>query len=158
MTQLEAPARRRLSITLRELFLVILIAALGLTILIQRTRQPGSIDHSFRSLLHIDHAVKYRYWHQHGDRGSGTGKIGSGTEWQNANGIDFFETFIVVHQSNGGRLIPRDGLTYFDWMPRDDSSTAPSTAHASQRHGEQSHALEPAAGSVSNGESSPPAQ
>lgn len=126
MTEPETPARRKFSITLRELFLVILIAALGLALVMQRTQRVESNAAASRSLLHVNGLVKYRYWHQRGDRGSGSGLRGSGSEWQLADGIDFFETFIIVHRSDGGRLISREGLTYFDWMPRDDSAAIPS--------------------------------
>lgn len=132
MTELESPARRKLSITLRELFLVTLIAALGISLLLQRMQKSESQPAPSRSLLHVPGPVKYRFWHQRGERGSGTGTIGSGNEWQNADGISFFETFIVVFRSDGGRLIPREGMTYFDWIPRDDSSasqSAPSGSH-----------------------------
>lgn len=123
----QANSPRRFSITVRELFLVILIVAMAL-MLVQRNSSNIPSDASSRSLFRIDYPVKYRHWHQHGDRGSGTGIIGSGTEWQYANGIDFFETFIVVRRSDGGQLVPREGLTYFDWVPRDDDAAATSTA------------------------------
>lgn len=126
MTELESPTRRKLSISLRELFLVILIVAIGLAFFVQQLRESRSKAAPSQSLFHVQGPVKYRHWHQRGDRGSGTGVLGSGNEWQNADGIDFFETFIVVYRSDGGRLIPREGMTYFDWIPRDGAPASPS--------------------------------
>lgn len=126
--------RRSLSFSLRELLLLFVIASLAL---IYFVRPSLSSKASSNAPFSIDSPIEYRYWHQLGPNGSGTGQIGSGDEWKPAKGIEVFENFIILHlQGDVDRMIEREGLQWFDWRKVGSSSqngnavrAAPSSTH-----------------------------
>ena len=109
----ERSRRWPLSFTLRELLLLIVVASLAILYFIRPA--PSWISNS-NAPFSINSPIEYRYWHQQGPNGSGTGQIGSGNEWRPAKGIEVFENFIILHLDNGvDRMIEREGLQWFDW-------------------------------------------
>ena len=105
-----SPPRRKFSISVRELLMVIAIVALLLTIFFQ---QPGTkpIPNSPNALYSIDQPVRFRFWHQRADRGAG---VIDG--WSSADGLSFYDDYIIAHHQDGGQLIPREHLTHFSWV------------------------------------------
>lgn len=121
--------RRWHSLTLRELCLVVLCVSIGLGWWTQVSTVRGRPALN-RSLHHVGQPVRYRYWHQRGNQGSGSGTLGSGSEWKTATRLDFFENYILVHEPDHSRMIPLKDLTYFDWMLAPNPSPATPTPTA----------------------------
>ena len=112
---LSQPPRSIISLTLREVLLLVVIIGLALAFVRWSDTPPPATS---RSLYSSTQPIEYRYWHQRGPSGSGSGSLGSGNEWLSAKKIDVFETFVLVHQDNGLiRRIETDSLVYFDWRP-----------------------------------------
>ncbi|MDP1563311.1 MAG: hypothetical protein Q8M16_18170 [Pirellulaceae bacterium] len=116
----EKASRRFVSFTLRELLLLAVIAAL----IILYISRPSSVWKTDSKALYSVHSpIEYRYWHQRGPNGSGTGQIGSGSEWQPAIGIEVFDQFVILYLDNGvDRMVEREGLRWFDWRRVDSSN------------------------------------
>lgn len=105
--------RQVISFTLRELLLLVVIASLAMMYF---NRPFNDLKTHSKALFSLHVPIEYRYWHQRGPNGSGTGQIGSGNEWQPAIGIDVFENFVILHLENGiDRMVEREGLQWFDW-------------------------------------------
>jgi len=68
----------------------------------------------------VEQPLFYRYWRQVGPNGGGTGQIGSGSEWREANQIEIFDEIIISSVWDGvSQLLQREGLSCFDWQPLD---------------------------------------
>jgi len=123
----------RFSFSLRELLMLILIASLVCYYFVRPSNQD---NRNPNALFSLSSPIEYRYWHQIGPKGSGTGQIGSGSEWQSANGIEVFENFIILYSDNGFyRMVEREGLQWFDWRKTDGTGSkrmAAGPIHGSQ--------------------------
>jgi hypothetical protein len=109
------PARSRpfLSLSIRELLLLVVVAALATMYFLPRVEKPQT---NSKALYQIQEPIEYRYWHQRGNTGTGTGPIGSGSEWLPADGIEVFDHFVILHRKGGiDRMVEQAGLRWFDW-------------------------------------------
>jgi hypothetical protein len=114
--------KNQLSFSIRELLLLVVIAALVIMYFLPRDR-TSTINPS--APFQISSPIEYRYWHQRGASGSGTGQIGSGNEWRPAIGIEVFDNFVILHLEDGvDRMIEREGLQWFDWRRVEESGNA----------------------------------
>lgn len=119
--------RSALSLNLREIFLLITIFGLVLAYFVNRSYTAPRIVNSKASYSEQG-PLLYRYWHQDGDKGSGTGQIGSGDEWKPAIGIDLFDDFIILHQENGMHIVvQRENLKWFHWRSTDKAGVTPNS-------------------------------
>ena len=125
--------RSMVSLSIRELLLITAIVALILWFVIFKKTDTTQRNKNSKALVSEVGPIEFRYWRQIGSNGSGSGLRGSGNEWRNAEGVDIFEDFIVIHHDNGlQEMMQREGLEYFDWRPRKQSSqkgAAPSSGH-----------------------------
>ncbi len=106
-----APAttrRKFFSITIRETLLILAIVALVFSIVF---RSRSSIIGGSKALMTVDQPLRVKYWHQRGNKGSGS------SSWRNAEGLSFFENYVIVHYAEGGEMIFIDDLTDFRWLP-----------------------------------------
>lgn len=98
---------------LREVLLLFVIAALASIYFVRQSRNASG---NSRAPFSLSAPIEYRYWHQHGSAGTGTGQIGSGDEWKPAQGIEVFKNFIILHLDDGlDRMVEREDLRWFDW-------------------------------------------
>ncbi len=118
--------RSALSLNLREIFLLITIIALILGYFVNRTYQAQNHVVS-KALFTQEGPIRYRFWHQYGPEGSGTGAIGSGNEWKNAEKLEFFENFVIIYEEDGWhRMVERADLRWFDWQSIDPPASSAS--------------------------------
>ena len=121
------------SLSVRELLLVFAVCAM---ILLYFVRPSENVRSPSKSLYSIEAPIEYRYWHQRGPSGSGTGFIGTRSAWQSAEGIEVFENFVILHiDKDYDRMIQRDDLTYFDWRKVEKKKAeVPQSGHSSAGH------------------------
>ena len=120
-----------LSLSLRELLLLIVIAALVIMYFLPRKQVPR---YNSNASFQLSAPIEYRYWQQRGNSGTGTGRIRSGNEWRPANGIEVFENFVILHLDDGvDKMIEREGLQWFDWRrvqrSTDSGAADPKSGH-----------------------------
>lgn len=121
------PATRRkfFSISIREALLILAIAGLLFSIVFR----SGTLGlNRPKALFTVDQPVRIKYWHQRGDRGSGT------SDWRNVDGLSFFENYVVVHDDSRGEIILLDDLTDFRWIPDTTRTTNRTIATPGSNH------------------------